>query len=116
MLNKLQRLGHNDLRRVPLEVLEFAHTAHHGVHVEKIGDRQPVIESKMARMMRVGVEHWNARAPHPVEMPLAEVTGCVAGLLHCAGDCAFLSMQRIAVRQHASPVMGTTGQDTRPRR
>ncbi len=61
--------------------------------------------------MTVVSHDGNTWPTHSVQMPFAEMAGCVARTLKRLRDCFFLKSQSVAVRLNACPAMGSTRQD-----
>ena len=114
--NELQGLVHDDLGRVALEILELSLPAHDGIKIEKIGHGKPSVEAEGTGTMGVVAEDRYAGAPQPVEVPLAEVAGGIACLLHGLGNGLLLVAQGVTMIENTRTVVGTPSQYCGPGR
>ena len=75
-----------------------------------------VIKAEGTWAVFVGRKNGHTGAGVSVEMPFAEMTGCIAGILERLRQGKFLVPQGVAVIVNACAIVGATGQDSCARR
>ena len=115
-VEKLDRLGDGDLRRVALELLDLAARRHQRIEIEEVRHRNPFVEAERAGAARIVGQDRRAGPAEAVEMPFAEMAGHVARRLQRLGDRLLLQPQRVAVAEHARAIVRAAGQHAGPRR
>lgn len=109
--DEFEGLSDDDFGGIAGEFFGDSIAAEIGVAVDEVGGREVFVEAEGGGVARVRCEDGSSGAFVAVEVPLAEVTGGVAGFLKGLGDGFFLEAEGIAVGEDASTVIGTAGED-----
>ena len=114
--NEPERFCDDDFRGIARELLECSLPTHNRILVEKIGDREPLVESKSTGAVTVCFQDRHSRPTQSVEVPLPKMAGSIPRPTERHRQSLLLLPQGEAMTLHPGPVVGPPSQNRCPRR